>query len=85
MSVTQLKAERPIRVATHKQARVLDLQGNCFVAIVTNVSQNGFRLSSQEQLVAGEHINVCVDRYGEFNAQVRWADATDAGLVFTGS
>ncbi len=74
--------KRAPRVASHLRATLIDSNGRELAGIVTDISKNGFRVKVEEPLMIGECVQVRVDRYGDFPAQIRWALDHEAGGVF---
>ena len=74
--------KRAPRVATCYPATVVDGDGVELAVIVVDISREGFRLTSDETMVIGEHVHLRVPRYGDFPAQIRWAIGNEAGGVF---
>ena len=73
---------RAPRVSSHLRATLIDSSGREMPGIVTDISKGGFRITSDEPLMIGECVRVRVDRYGDYPAQIRWANGIDAGGVF---
>ncbi len=49
---------------------------------LTNVSNEGCRLESEEMFRIGEHLSIALPRMGNVRAQVRWALPGSAGTQF---
>lgn len=73
---------RAPRIASHHRATLIDAEGREIPGIVTDISKGGFRIKTDEPLMIGECVRVRVDRYGDFPAQIRWANGTESGGVF---
>lgn len=73
---------RAPRIVSHLRATLVDTSGREIAGIVTDISKGGFRVTSNEPMMIGEQVQVRVDRYGDFPAQIRWANGIDAGGVF---
>lgn len=76
------QVSRAPRVSSHLRATLIDSNGREMPGIVTDISKSGFRIKSEEPLMIGECVRVRVDRYGNYAAQIRWANGFDAGGVF---
>jgi PilZ domain-containing protein len=63
-------------------ATVLRDDGAQVTVKLTNLSQEGCRLLSEEQFRIGEHISISFARVGAVRAQVRWALPGSAGTQF---
>ena len=74
--------KRAARVDTHIRATVADSDGETCPVIVTDISREGCRLETDATLTIGEMIEIQIDRYGSYPAQVRWALGNEAGAVF---
>lgn len=74
--------KRSPRVSTSYDASVTDSDGGSMPVVVTDISKEGCRLETDGSLSIGEHVEIRVDRYGSFPAQIRWALGKEAGAVF---
>jgi hypothetical protein len=74
--------KRPPRVDTSYQGSLIDSDGNRVPATVTDISSDGCRLSTDAELKIGERIEIHVDKYGTYPAQIRWVLGRDAGALF---
>ncbi len=74
--------KRAPRVETHIRGTVADSDGETMAVVVTDISREGCRLETDGTLVIGEKIQLQIDRYGSYPAQVRWALGNEAGAVF---
>ncbi len=73
---------RSPRVRSHLRATLIDERDREIAGIVTDISKSGFRVKTDEPLMIGECVRVRVDRYGDYAAQIRWANGIEAGGVF---
>ena len=73
---------RPHRVGTSFAAILVDSDGGELSVEVIDLSSGGFRLRTDETLVVGEKVRLRVERYGEFPAQIQWAEGNEAGGRF---
>ena len=73
---------RAPRIASHHRAMLIDAEGRELPGIITDISKGGFRIKTDEPLMIGERVRVRVDRYGDYPAQIRWANGTEAGGIF---
>lgn len=64
------------------EALVLRADGAQVKAKLTNVSDEGCRLETDEMLKIGEHVSIALPRMGNVRAQVRWALPGSAGTQF---
>jgi hypothetical protein len=76
------RARRPARVDVRNEAVLILSDGSEVPVIVTDLSQGGFRLYSDELLEAGEQVTLRADRHGDVAAEIRWVDGSAAGGVF---
>lgn len=63
-------------------ALVLRDDGARVAVKLTNVSNEGCRLESDEMFRIGEHVSIGLPRMGNVRAQVRWALPGSAGTQF---
>ena len=73
---------RAVRVSTEIEALLIDSDGGELPVVVTDLSRDGFRLRSGEELVNGENVCLRVSRYGDFKAQIVWVAGHAAGGRF---
>jgi hypothetical protein len=64
------------------QALLIFYDGSEVAVTVTDLSEGGFRLTSEEILEVGEQVKLRADRHGEVRAEIRWVDGFSAGGVF---
>jgi hypothetical protein len=64
------------------EATVLRDDGVRVTVRLTNLSQEGCRLESDEQFRIGEHVSIAIARVGNLRAQIRWALPGSAGTQF---
>jgi len=76
--------KRAPRVATEYPASLTDSDGGKIAVVVTDISSEGCQLETDGSLQIGENVEVNVDRYGTFAAQIRWAVGRRAGAKFLG-
>lgn len=76
--------KRSPRVDTNFDAYLINSDGGRMNVFVMDISREGCRLEVAEEgaLRIGEHVEIRVDRYGRFPAQIRWALGNEAGAVF---
>lgn len=74
--------KRPPRVRTSIPAVLVDSDGGEVGVEVVDLSSGGFRLRAGEALVPGERIRLRVPRYGDFPAEIQWAEGHEAGGRF---
>ena len=74
--------QRAPRVATKYDAALTDADGGKIDVIVTDISREGCRLETDGSLEVGEKIEIKVDRYGSFAAQIQWIAGKQAGVRF---
>lgn len=74
--------KRAPRVDGRHSATLVTSDGVLIPATVTNLSNSGFRLRSNELLRIGEYVALRVKNYGDFPGQIRWALGEEAGGVF---
>ena len=74
--------QRAPRVATHYDAALTDADGGKIDVIVTDISREGCRLETDGSLEIGEQVEIKVERYGSFAAQIRWIAGKQAGARF---
>ena len=76
--------KRSPRVDTNFEANLTNSDGGRMNVFVTDISREGCRLETEEDagLKIGEQVEIKVDRYGSFPAQIRWALGREAGAVF---
>ena len=70
------------RVSTDLKAVLLRPNGEEFAVLITDISKDGFKLSTDAQLMIGERVDLRVPKTGDVPAQIRWAQGNDAGGVF---
>lgn len=74
--------KRGPRVATDLKAMLLRPDGAEIPVIITDISKDGFKLSSDTQLLIGERVDLCMPKTGDVPVQIRWALGSEAGGVF---
>ena len=74
--------KRGPRVVTDLKAVLLRPSGEEIPAIITDISKDGFKLSTDAQLMIGERVDLRVPKTGDVPAQIRWSQGNDAGGVF---
>lgn len=74
--------KRGPRVSTDLKATVLRASGEEIAVLITDISKDGFKLSTDTQLMIGERIDLRVPKTGDIPAQIRWALGNEAGGVF---
>ena len=74
--------QRAPRVATHYGAALTDADGGQIEVVVTDISREGCRLETDGSLEIGEQVEIKVERYGSFAAQIRWIAGKQAGARF---
>ena len=74
--------QRAPRVATTYQAALTDADGGTIPVIVTDISREGCRLETDGSLEVGEKVEITVDKYGSYAAQIRWIAGRQAGAMF---
>jgi hypothetical protein len=76
------KARRP-RIDVHNDAILIFDDGSEVAVTVSDLSEGGFRLRSEEVLEVGETVWLR-DRNGDMRAQIRWVTGFEAGASFLG-
>lgn len=74
--------KRGPRVSTDLKAVLLRPDGTEVPVIIIDISKDGFKLSSDIQLMIGERVDLCMPKTGDVPAQIRWAVGGEAGGVF---
>lgn len=74
--------KRGPRVATDLKAVLIRPNGEEIPVIITDISKDGFKLSTETQLMIGERVDLCMPKTGDVPAQIRWALGSEAGGVF---
>lgn len=74
--------KRSPRVDTRFETTLTDSDGNLVPVTVVDLSREGCRLETAATLKIGEKVEISVPKYGNFNAQIRWALGNEAGAVF---
>ena len=74
--------KRGPRVATDLKAMLLRPDGTEIPVIISDISKDGFKLSSEAQLMIGERVDLCMPKTGDVPVQIRWALGGEAGGVF---
>ena len=82
MDGDQGKAKRSLRVDVHTEASLTFTDGSTVRVIVTDISEGGFRIESEELLEVGEKVRLSDHRHGDVAAEIRWAKGFSAGGVF---
>jgi len=80
--MSESEQQRSPRVRTSIAAILVDSDGGEIPVEVTDLSSGGFRLRAEEALVSGEQVRLRVSRYGDFAAQIQWAEGNEAGGQF---
>jgi hypothetical protein len=58
-------------------------EGQPLPVLVTDLTEQGCRISTDETLLIGEQIRLEIPRLGYLNAQIRWAIDGEAGARFS--
>lgn len=74
--------KRGPRVSTDLKAVLLRPSGEEIAVLITDISKDGFKLSTDTQLMIGERVDLRVPKTGDVPAQIRWALGSEAGGVF---
>ena len=75
-----VKARRP-RIGVRSDATLILSDGSQVAATLFDLSEDGFRLRSEEILEVGEQVRLR-DRNGEARAEIRWVAGFEAGGRF---
>lgn len=75
-------SERSPRINVRLEGILTMSDGFETLVIVTDVSADGFRLESQEELLPDERISLQVGKGPSQNAQIKWVIGNEAGGVF---
>lgn len=73
---------RTPRVELHKLVSIVDEAGTRWEGRILDLSNDGFRLTCVEPLIAGDHILIVDDHGVESRAEIKWAMGREAGGVF---
>ena len=82
MQRTKASAGRRERHPVEIDAVLHRTDGSKASAKLTNFSDQGCRIESDEQLRIGERLAIAIPRMGQVKAQVRWAATGSAGARF---
>ncbi len=74
--------KRGPRVATDLQAKLLRADGEEIAVVITDISKDGFKLSTETLLMIGERVDLCMPKTGDVPVQIRWALGGEAGGIF---
>lgn len=74
--------KRGPRITTDLKALLVRPDGEEIDVMITDISKDGFKLSTRKQLMIGERIDLEVPKTGIVPAQIRWALGDEAGGVF---
>ncbi len=74
--------KRGPRVATDLKATLLRTDGQQIPVVITDISKDGFKLSTEAQLLIGERVDLSMPKTGDVPVQIRWAIGGEAGGVF---
>ena len=74
--------KRGPRVATDLKATLLRTDGQQIPVVITDISKDGFKLSTETQLLIGERVDLSMPKTGDVPVQIRWAIGSEAGGVF---
>lgn len=74
--------KRGPRVSTDLKAVLMRPSGEEIAVLITDISKDGFKLSTDTQLMIGERVDLRVPKTGDVPAQIRWALGNEAGGVF---
>ncbi len=74
--------KRGPRVSTDLKARLLRADGQEIDVVITDISKDGFKLSSETLLLIGERVDLSMPKTGDVPVQIRWAIGGEAGGVF---
>jgi hypothetical protein len=72
------KDRQPVAV----DAVVRRADGTSVPVKLSNISDEGCRIESGDDLRIGERVEIAIPEYGQLKAQVRWAIAGSAGAKF---
>lgn len=74
--------KRGPRVSTDLKARLLRPDGEEIDVVITDISKDGFKLSTNTQLMIGERVELSIPKTGDVPVQIRWALGQEAGGIF---
>lgn len=74
--------KRGPRVSTDLKSSLVRSSGEEIPVIITDISKDGFKLSSEAQLMIGERVDLRIPKTGDVPVQIRWALGNDAGGIF---
>ena len=74
--------KRATRLKIFHDAMLVDSSGQQYAVTVLDISASGFRAECEEMLKIGDYVALRVPRYGDFQAQIRWAVGNEAGGMF---
>ena len=73
---------RAARVKLSEVAAIELPDGRTLGVTVNDVSASGFRMQCPETLPVGTKVKLVMRRYDPVEAEIRWAEAGEAGAVF---
>jgi len=74
--------QRPARVEIHRQAVLIEGDGCEVPVVIIDVSRDGFRLHSNDELVLGDEIVLQVAKAPPVRARIQWTRGSEAGGTF---
>ena len=70
------------RVEVSYDAFITTLDGHKSIAIVQDLSAQGFRLQVDEELIVGEVVKLIVPKQSPIAGEIRWVKGNEAGGAF---
>ncbi|HET7816709.1 MAG TPA: PilZ domain-containing protein [Sphingomicrobium sp.] len=73
---------RPARVEIHREAVLIEGDGCEVPVVIIDVSRDGFRLHSRDELELGEEVSLQVAKAAPVRARIQWTRGLEAGGTF---
>jgi hypothetical protein len=74
--------KRGARIATRRDAVLIEADGCRVDVVITEVSSDGFRLESPAELVEGDEVQLQAGSGKPMRARIQWTRGSEAGGLF---
>lgn len=74
--------QRPARIEIYREALLIEADGCEVPVVIVDVSRDGFRLHSRDELVPGDEVSLQVAKAAPVRARIQWTRGFEAGGAF---
>lgn len=77
--------QRPARIEIHRAAVLIEEDGCQIPVVILDVSRDGFRLHSRDELEIGGEVSLLMAKAAPVRARIQWTRGFEAGGTFLDS